>query len=92
MSQAVQLLSRPTNFAVVQLPDRLHPGVVVQGDTLNGIVNQLSRMSELLLTNQVDELSAELADLTETFSDARRHYEATCGARGIALPYPKAST
>ena len=92
MSQAVQLLSRPTNFAVVQLPDRLHPGVVVQGDTLNGIVNQLSRMSELLLTNQVDELSAELADLTETFLDARRHYESTCGARGIALPYPKVST
>jgi len=89
MNQAVQLLSRPTNFAVVQLPDRLYPGVVVQGDSLNSIVKQLSRMSELLVINQVDELSAELADLTKMLLDVRRHYEATCEARGIALPYPK---
>jgi hypothetical protein len=36
MANSVELLSRPVNFAVVQLAERKFPGVVVQGDTLYG--------------------------------------------------------
>jgi hypothetical protein len=43
-----QLLSPATNSAVVHLPGRRFPGVVVQGDTLNGLVRNLKDMSRLL--------------------------------------------
>ncbi len=49
MTMEVKLLTLPTNFAVVQLPERSFPGVVVQGDTLNSIVESLTNM-QLLLT------------------------------------------
>ena len=87
MSEAVELLSRPMNFAVVQLPERKFPGIVVQGDTLNGLVRRVERMSELLNANKIDDLGAEMDDLREELSCALTHYESVCTQRGIALPY-----
>lgn len=85
----VELLSRPTNFAIVQLPERNYPGVVVQGDTLNGLVNQLIQMGTLLATNQLEELSQEIESTREQLLEALTHYESVCNARGIILPYQK---
>ena len=87
MNEQVELLSRPVNYAVVQLPGRNFPGVVVQGDTLNSLVRQLARISELLTTNQTDELAAEVEEMREELSGAVAHYESVCVTRGIALPY-----
>jgi hypothetical protein len=87
MSEQVELLSRPVNYAVVQLPERNFPGVVVQGDTLNALVRRLERMSQLLAASELDELAAEIEDMREQLSGAVTHYESVCAARGIALPY-----
>ncbi len=87
MSEQVELLSRPSNFAVVQLPGRNFPGVVVQGDTLNALVRQLQKISELLMANEVDELASEVEDMREQLLGAIAHYESVCTTRGIALPY-----
>jgi hypothetical protein len=92
MSKVVELLSRPINFAIVQLPERSFPGVVVQGDTLNGLVNQLTKMGMLLTSKQLGELSDEIEDMREQLGEALAHYESVCAARGIELPYPKSST
>lgn len=92
MSEQVELLSRPVNYAVVQLPERNFPGVVVQGDTLNALVQQLERMAGLLAASQVDELAAEIADMREQLLGAVTHYESVCVARGIALPYRRSSS
>ncbi|MES0812215.1 hypothetical protein ABLO27_22190 [Roseibium sp. SCPC15] len=86
MSPSVKLLSRPNNFAVVQLPDRQFPGVVVQGDTLNAIIGDL----ELSLTSS--EGPELIDDLIETLDDARDAYEAVCSKEGISLPYNKPSS
>jgi len=88
MSNQVELLSRPVNFAVVQLPERHFPGVVVQGDTLNALLQQLIRMSELLAASEVEELAAEIETMREQLADAAKHYESVCESRGIVLPYP----
>jgi hypothetical protein len=87
MSKQIELLSPPTNYAVVQLPERNFPGVVVQGDTLNALMRQTKRMSKLLSAGQVDELAAELLDMSEQLSEAVTQYESICGARGLPLPY-----
>lgn len=89
MSKLVELLSQPTNFAVVQLPGRNYPGVVVQGDTLHTLVQRVEGMIQSLNSNDFDELAAGLEEMREQLSSARTHYESVCVERGIALPYLK---
>lgn len=85
----IELLSRPVNFAVVQLPERKHPGVVIQGDTLNGLVRRLEGMRSLLKEGVLDDLALEIEDVGAQLSGALDHFEAVCTERGIELPYPK---
>jgi hypothetical protein len=87
MSTDVKLLSRPANFAVVQLPGRKFPGVVVQGDTLHSLVKRVDELLQLLRSGEVDELSAGLSDIKEQLTEAMTHYEGVCADRGIGLPY-----
>ncbi|MFM9926242.1 hypothetical protein VLK31_24860 [Variovorax sp. H27-G14] len=92
MIKTLELLGRPVNFAVVQLPERNYPGVVVQGDTLNGLVRRLEEMSALVRSNELEDLTTEIEEMREQLSAAREYYEATCAERGIQLPYPKTKT
>jgi signal transduction histidine kinase len=92
MSQTAELLSLPVNFAVVQLPDRRYPGVVVQGDTLNRLVNQLADMSVLLTDGQTAALAEEIEDMRELLAEALAGYESVCAARAVDLPYRKRSS
>lgn len=87
MTKQVDLLSPPVNFAVVQLPERNYPGVVVQGDTLHSLLQQVGQMERLLGAGDLEELSGEVADLKAQLSDALRYFERICAERGIALPY-----
>ena len=92
MEDTAQLLSPATNFAVVHLPGRRFPGVVVQGDTLNGLVRNLKDMSRLLDKGDLEELAAGLVLVTEPLLDALHHYERVCTERGIELPYFESGT
>lgn len=87
MSKKLELLSRPINFAVVQLPEREYPGVVVQGDSLNTLVQSLERMAKLVDGNQASELATEIEILREQLRGALAHYELVCSECGISLPY-----
>jgi signal transduction histidine kinase len=89
MKDTVELLSRPVNFAVVQLPGRNFPGVVVQGDTLNGLVQRLGEMAQMLERGELDDLAGELSDIREQLSEALANYDHVCAERGIPSPYPK---
>lgn len=89
MTQKLELLGRPVNFAVVQLPERKYPGVVIQGDTLNGLVRRLEEMKDLVKSDQLEDLTTEIEEVREQLSAARDYYEATCAERGIELPYLK---
>ncbi|WP_405001018.1 DUF6959 family protein [Hydrogenophaga palleronii] len=86
-NQAIRLLSRPINFAVVQLPDRAFPGIVVQGDTLHGLVGRLGEVVRSLNARHLDDLSAELDDMKDQLAEALEHYEHVCAKHGIGLPY-----
>lgn len=89
MSEQLMLLSQPTNFAVVQLPGRSFPGVVIQGDSLFSIVKSVSRLQQLLGSNELDELEVEIEDIRECLSSALAHYESVCKREGISLPYSR---
>lgn len=89
MATEATLLTPPTNFAVVQMPGRSYPGVVVQGDSLHILVSELREMQQLLQARDYDELKDALADVRERLEDALHGYEAVCAERGIGLPYVK---
>ena len=85
MTDQVQLLSPAFNFAVVQLPQRKFPGVVIQGDTLHSFVKQFEEMARLLDAGDTEELRAGIDYLTEVLTGALRGYERICSERGIKL-------
>ena len=87
MEKQVDLLSQPINYAVVQLPERRFPGVVVQGDTLNEIVKDLGAMRRLLDSGDLEELAVEIESMRAQFLSALANYEQICSVRGIELPY-----
>jgi hypothetical protein len=86
MSESAKLLSEAVNFAVIQLPGRRYPGVVVQGDTLNSQVTSLERMHACLARKDYDELWWEIENLRETLSGAMAFYKATCEKQAIEIP------
>ncbi|MBN8888571.1 MAG: hypothetical protein J0I77_22855 [Rudaea sp.] len=87
MTMQADLLSPPVNYAVVQLPERNYPGVVVQGDTLRSLQKQVELMERLLDTGQLEDLAGEIEDLKEQLFGALTYFERICSERGITLPY-----
>ena len=79
-----KLLTPAVNYAVVQLPERHFPGVVVQGNSLHGLVGLLE--SALVDDDERLDLIGEALDILKS---AQAGYEATCAAAGISLPYSK---
>lgn len=78
MTSNVKLLSKPINFAVVQLPERQYPGVVIQGDTLAGIVERLDAMLVMLKSSDLGNLEEEIEEMGEMFNSAFSHYKHVC--------------
>ncbi len=89
MTNQAELLTPPYNYAVVQLPDRKYPGVVLQGDTLHSLVVQIADLRKLFEDRDLDNLGDEISSLLEDFSAIQKSYEKVCAERGIELPYPR---
>lgn len=86
MSDVVKLLSKPINYAVVQLPGRSYPGVVIQGDSLRTLVLRLQEVRRTLDGNQTEDASVELDDICEQLTEVMGHYEMICQQQDIELP------
>lgn len=89
MTETARLLSRSGNYAVVQLPDRNFPGIVVQGDSAHALLAQVDAILKLARKYEDADLNAEIEDLRELLSDLNGHFEIVCAREGIKLPYPK---
>ena len=81
------LLSEPTNYAVVQIPGRAFPGVVFQGDSLAILISDIETAS---MESDAQERQASLAEVLERLRNVQTHYETVLRGRGIQLPYCKA--
>lgn len=89
MSEVAEILSKPTNYAVVQLPGRAFPGVVFQGDSLNSLTTRVAELRSLSEMAHEEEITAGLTEMFEQLSEVVAHYESVCRARGISLPYSR---
>jgi class 3 adenylate cyclase len=85
------VFSTASNAAVVRVPGRRFPGVVIQGDSLS-ILQADVRQARALAREDSQEARQELADvlmdLEEKLSGYLAVYEQTLRAHGMALPYP----
>jgi hypothetical protein len=89
MTESATLLTPATNYAVVQMPQRAHPGVVFQGDSLFSLISELRTISSLLDGKEIDEASSDLKFIIENLTQILSHYENTLSKLNISLPYFK---
>lgn len=83
----VELLTDQGNNAVVRLPERKYPGILVQGDTLNTLISTTSEIIEALNRSDTTEAQELLGELVAQLHEARERYEAALRQCGIELPY-----
>lgn len=83
----LELYAHTSTIAVVHLPERRFPGIVLQGDTLS-ILHSLA-MSIMKRTSNLDdtELQDEAQELLELLEIRLKFYEITLQQHGIELPY-----
>ena len=89
MTEMATLLSPASNYAVVQLPGRKFPGIVVQGDSAHNLLAQVSTIKKLASKYADEDLDAEIESLRDLLSDVVNHYEMVCSRERIQLPYSK---
>jgi hypothetical protein len=88
MSETPSVLAREGNAAVVHLNQRRFPGVMLQGDTFNGVVQSiLFALNASSHDTCREELRRVLIDLQECVA----FYERTLRDRGFEIPYSKNS-
>ncbi|HUJ27242.1 MAG TPA: hypothetical protein VLW85_14555 [Myxococcales bacterium] len=81
------ILDDTSNAAVVHLSGRRFPGIVIQGDTLKTLHDDVvEAMTALHTPDAGDVLGAAERKLADLVS----HYEAVLSSRSIELPYVKA--
>jgi hypothetical protein len=88
MDAIARLLTEPTNYAIVQLPDRKFPGVVFQGDSIHALLQQIRDALSSARKHGDDDLNMELEDAIALLSAAEERLKAVCAQEGIELPFP----
>ncbi|WP_371876077.1 DUF6959 family protein [Corallococcus exiguus] len=88
----VEVLSRQSNAAVVRMPGRSFPGVVIQGDSLrilHGLVKDAQALVPPPSETDADEdhASGLLEEAEGLLRDYLTAYESVLKAHGIPLPY-----
>jgi hypothetical protein len=75
------------NWAVVRLPGRTFPGVVMQGDSMSSLVLWLREAETALANADVKAAEDLIALVLDTLEEVRRGYEAMLEANDIGFPY-----
>lgn len=64
----IQRLGGTANAVVVQLPERRHPGIVIQYDSLHNLLNLVRDARQQLLANDWDEARDVMAEIEALIS------------------------
>ncbi len=79
---SIQVFHEEPNFVVLQTPGRKYPGVVVQGDTLAGVVGDLDEAIRLFDDNREDALGC-LQSAYDNLKSKLDQYHQICRENGI---------
>ena len=76
----VFLYGEPTNNAVLRLPNRKYPGVLIQGDTLKNLLETSEMVAKLARAQSGDELADEAEGLYESMREIYEWYVKESGS------------
>ena len=85
----LEMWSGQVNSAVVRVPGRMFPGVVIQGDSLSILFDLAMYVTEHLPPSAHTELRGAAEELAEKLFHHITNYESVLGARGVSLPYTR---
>lgn len=64
-NEPIERLLTVSNAVVVQLPERRHPGVVIQGDSLGNILSLLHGIEEAIESRDLTEAKEQVREILE---------------------------
>lgn len=65
----VFIISNEGNNCIVKMPDRSEPGIVMQGDTLQQLVQDVEEIANLVKAKKYLDLEDEITALSERLND-----------------------
>ena len=83
----VELFTDGGSNAVVRMPGRRFPGVIVQGDTLANLRAELAEVQKALLAGDIDEARDSLAFVLHDLDGWLERYTGALEAHGMSLPF-----
>lgn len=83
----VESLAGQDNFAIVRLPLRRHPGVLIPGDSLQILCGLAESIAQRASLQDDEELVDEARELLGMLAQRLRHYEAVMSKHQMDLPY-----
>ena len=89
MNASAKILEVGGNGAVVQLPERKFPGLVVQGDSLAILASNVEELRESIAKKDSSEVEASLAMLERSLNERVEFYESVLAKHQIQLPYAR---
>ncbi|MBR7834139.1 hypothetical protein KDL01_12760 [Actinospica durhamensis] len=82
-----ELFTDGGNNAVVRLPGRRFPGVLVQGDTLAQLRADLAEVQEAIAAGDVDDARESLALVLHDVDGLLERYSGALEEHGLPLPF-----
>lgn len=83
----IEVFSQASNAAVVRMPTRHFPGIVVQGDSLHILYHLAESIAQLAAPHDDEELSGEAEELQDLLAGYVASYENVLKDHGMELPY-----
>ncbi len=85
--QEFELFSSATNAVIARHLGRNYPGVLIQGDTLRGLLSDIEELCEEPESGDLEAVQDIADDLKDRFVDFLTHYENVLEKNNIELPY-----
>ncbi len=86
-TQEFELLSAASNAVVVRYLGRNFPGVLIQGDTLRTILDEIEELKEEATVGDLEAVKDISNVLQEKFTELLTYYERVLEEHGCELPY-----
>lgn len=85
----IEVLDETSNAVVAKISDREFPGVLLQGDTLRILFNDLVELREEVDAKDLEAVGDIADSLKEQLGVLLTHYERVLERHGMRLPYSK---
>tara|TARA_R110002074_G_C12341455_1_gene648827 strand:+ start:400 stop:699 length:300 start_codon:yes stop_codon:yes gene_type:complete len=82
-----ELLNDATNAVVVRHPERNFPGLLIQGDTLKTLLDDIDELREEAFAGDLESVKEISIILQDKFTELLTHYEKVLTEHGLEHPY-----